>query len=124
MGIGMAEKSIVIGGRLRIPADVFELDAFRRWSNSARFPKRGRISFLNGRIEVDMNAEHIAEYWLMDCRGEQIHFELLTRGDGAFVENPPNTDGFRRSPVLARSFRLSRERSQIGHWRYKLEHVE
>jgi Uma2 family endonuclease len=226
----MTRKSIVFGGRLRIPADVFELDAFRRWSNSTCFPKRGRISYLNGRIEVDMNAEHISchvspktcltislgllvekrnfgevfsdgarlvnvvaglsvepdliicswdslqsgrvqlaeldeggggdvdmigspdlvveivskssvrkdtrelrslyyaagisEYWLIDCRGEQIQFQLLTRGDAAFVEAPPDSDGFHRSPVLALAFRFVRQRSPIGHWRYRLEQSE
>jgi len=43
-----------------IPAWVRSLDGFRRWANSDDFPERGRISYLAGEIEVDMNAENIS----------------------------------------------------------------
>ncbi len=42
---------------IEIPFSVGSLNEFRRWSTSPEFPQRGRIDFLNGRIEVDMSPE-------------------------------------------------------------------
>jgi len=48
-----------VEGGLRIPAGVQELEAFRRWSHSHRFPRRGRIDYLQGDIEIDMSPEDL-----------------------------------------------------------------
>lgn len=68
-------------------------------------------------------AAGIDEYWLIDCRGEAIQFELLVRGETDYVAAPADANGFQRSGVLAGSFQLARERNRVGHWRYKLEHA-
>ncbi len=44
---------------LRIPAEAHCLEGFRRWAQTREFPKRGRIDFLNGNIEVDMSPEDL-----------------------------------------------------------------
>jgi Uma2 family endonuclease len=44
---------------LRIPADAYTLNGFRRWMLSPGFPRRGKVSFVAGEIEVDMNAEDV-----------------------------------------------------------------
>lgn len=43
---------VVIGGELEIPP-IRNLDEFRKWARSPEFPERGRIDYINGRIEVD-----------------------------------------------------------------------
>ena len=43
----------------RIPADVRDFASFRRWSQSAKFPERGRIDWLAGHVEVDMSPEEL-----------------------------------------------------------------
>jgi Uma2 family endonuclease len=42
-----------------IPADARTLEGFRRWARSDEFPERGRISYLDGEIEIDMSPEEI-----------------------------------------------------------------
>jgi Uma2 family endonuclease len=42
-----------------IPSGVDTLNGFRRWAYSRRFPQRGRISFLDGELEIDMSPEEI-----------------------------------------------------------------
>lgn len=44
---------------VRIPADVVDLQSFRRWAHSDEFPQRGKVSWLGGAIEVDMSPEEI-----------------------------------------------------------------
>src|SRR5437764_4915079 len=47
----MAE--ILIGGGIRVPSWVQDLDSFRRWTLSEEFPEEGEIAFLNDTIWVD-----------------------------------------------------------------------
>jgi Uma2 family endonuclease len=61
----MATGAIIFEDRLRIPADVFELNKFRNWAHSDDFPERGRISFIAGQIEVDMSPEEIHTHNLL-----------------------------------------------------------
>lgn len=44
---------------LRIPPGVHDLERFRRWARSDRFPERGRIDYIGGRLEVDMSPEDL-----------------------------------------------------------------
>jgi Uma2 family endonuclease len=54
----MAGK-VFIEERVKIPLDLQDLDAFRRWALSGEFPEEGRIDFLEGQIEVDMSPEDL-----------------------------------------------------------------
>jgi len=47
------EKTVVI------PAGIDSLNAFRHWVFSGGFPERGRISYLDGVMEIDMSPEEI-----------------------------------------------------------------
>ena len=58
----MAGKSNLFDAPVRVPAGALELAGFRRWTNSASFPERGRISFLDGEMEIDMNAEDFSAH--------------------------------------------------------------
>lgn len=62
----------------------------------------------------------VDEYWLIDARRE-VDFRILVRGDTAFEEVPPDDDGFVRSTVFGRRFRIVRETNPVGMARYRLE---
>ena len=51
--------AVIVEDDLRIPSDAFTFAGFRRWVHSDAFPESGRIDFLAGVVEVDMNAENL-----------------------------------------------------------------
>lgn len=62
----------------------------------------------------------IPEYWLIDARGEEILFQILLWRKNGYVAAPIR-DGWQKSKVFGRSFRLTRQRNRRGAWRYTLE---
>lgn len=66
----------------------------------------------------------IREYWLIDARGDEIVFRLLTRGETSWTEVDTDREGFRTSLVLGRRYRLDRSANQRGEWRYDLQESE
>src|SRR5947209_4729436 len=46
-------------GRFSVPTRAFTLKGFLAWNESRRFPERGRITFINGEILIDMSGEAI-----------------------------------------------------------------
>lgn len=67
-------------------------------------------------------AAGIAEYWLIDARRAAIDFQLLTRGKTKFAAARPDVQGFRRSGVFGRRFKLTRETNPVGGYSYVLLH--
>lgn len=62
----------------------------------------------------------VPEYWLVDARKEEIDFRIWVwkpRGYQAVKVQ----EGWLRSAVFGRSFRLQRTRDRRGAWRYRLE---
>lgn len=57
--------AVIVEDDLRIPADAFTFSGFRRWVSSDAFPESGRIDFLAGAIEVDMNAENLLTHGIV-----------------------------------------------------------
>jgi Uma2 family endonuclease len=55
-----------------VPASALTLAGFRRWANSPAYPERGRISYIRGNIEVDMNADELRDH-------NPLKVELVTR---------------------------------------------
>jgi hypothetical protein len=51
--------TLIFNDQLEIPLDLATLQQFRAWAVSPAFPQRGRIDYLNGRIEVDMSPEDL-----------------------------------------------------------------
>ena len=51
-------SSVIIDERVEIPS-CNSLAEFRAWALSDNFPERGRIDYVNGRIEVDMSPENL-----------------------------------------------------------------
>lgn len=56
----------------------------------------------------------VAEYWLVDARSEPAQFDILRHSADGYVATPA-TDGWLRSEVLAREFRLVRQTDPLGH---------
>ncbi len=65
-------------------------------------------------------AAGIAEYWLIDARGDEVDFQILTRSKRGYVAVPADRDGYRRSPLFRHSFFLSREIEEADEESYRL----
>jgi Uma2 family endonuclease len=61
----------------------------------------------------------IPEYWLVDARAEDLVFRILLRRKNGYVA-APGKDGWQRSKVFQRSFRLTRKLNDFGLWHYTL----
>jgi Uma2 family endonuclease len=63
----------------------------------------------------------VSELWLVDARGPEITFQIGCLEEGSYTRAPADSQGWACSRVLAARFRLTRHRTQIGTWRYRLE---
>ncbi len=67
----------------RIPAAARDLEGFRRWARSDRFPERGRIDFINGDLEVDMSPEELYTHGAAKTEiGAELHLQFGRTGRG------------------------------------------
>lgn len=55
----MTSGSITFEDAISVPADVLEFESFRAWAHSDQFPQHGKISFIDGDIEIDMSPEEL-----------------------------------------------------------------
>ena len=62
----------------------------------------------------------VKEYWLIDARGEELSFQILHWRKTVYAAAPSH-EGWQRSRVFGRSFRLERTRDKRGLWRYRLQ---
>jgi hypothetical protein len=62
----------------------------------------------------------IKEYWLADVRGERLRFDIFRHTPKGYVATRKK-DGWLRSLVFGKSFRLARREDRFGNPRYKLE---
>jgi Uma2 family endonuclease len=63
----------------------------------------------------------IPEYWLVDARGEELKFDIFRHSSSAYVPTPTDADGFLRSAVFNRSFKLIRGVNRAGEPKFTLE---
>ena len=56
---------------------------------------------------------------MIDARGPEVLFPILLWRKAGYVPAPVR-DGWQRSRVFGRSFRLTRKRDRRGAWRYRL----
>jgi Uma2 family endonuclease len=61
----------------------------------------------------------IREYWIVDARGAEIEFRILYWRKAGYVAAQAS-DGWLRSRVFGKQFRLTRKRARRGGWRYQL----
>jgi Uma2 family endonuclease len=62
----------------------------------------------------------VAEYWLVDARGQSLRFELLRRGKKGYVASRAGAKGL-RSKVFGRFFRLTRTTDPLGKPHFALD---
>ena len=62
----------------------------------------------------------IEEYWLIDARSEKLSFEILKRGAKGFMATRKQ-DGWLKSLVFGKSFRLTVTQNRLGDPQYRLE---
>jgi len=53
------ESALILDFDLRLPAEIYTLESFRRWALSDAFPESGRIDYLDGEVEIDMSPEDL-----------------------------------------------------------------
>ncbi len=63
----------------------------------------------------------IAEYWLVDVRGERLFFRVHARGAEGYEPVQEDAEGFQLSTVFGRRFRLERRRHARGRWVFELQ---
>jgi Uma2 family endonuclease len=72
------------------------------------------------RLRKQYHKAGIAEYWLIDARGEQIQFQVLLRGAEDYHAEPGRS-GWQTSPLFGRRFRLVRHKGELNLWQYTLQ---
>ncbi|HEX5714938.1 MAG TPA: Uma2 family endonuclease [Thermoanaerobaculia bacterium] len=65
-----------MGHLFRIPATARDLEGFRRWARSPRFPDRGRIDYVGGDLEVDMGPEDLQHGVVKLGIGARLHLRI------------------------------------------------
>ena len=63
----------------------------------------------------------VAEYWLVDARGSELKFSLLKRNGKGYAETRRQADGWLKSAVFGKSFRLVQGKDRLGNQRFTLE---
>jgi Uma2 family endonuclease len=62
----------------------------------------------------------IAEYWLVDARGDELEFQIYKRGPNRYAANRKQ-NGWLKSAVFGKSFRLLRDVDEAGNPEFTLE---
>jgi len=81
--------AVILDDQVRIPAEAFRFEFFRRWSRSDDFPDRGRIDYLEGEVEVDMSPEDLYTHGVVKTTlAAELHALVAVPGHGAvFVDS-------------------------------------
>jgi Uma2 family endonuclease len=72
------------------------------------------------RLREAYHRSGIPEYWLVDARGEELVFQILVRRKNGYFA-APSQDGWQRSRVFSRWFRLERSVDRGGMLEYTLD---
>jgi Uma2 family endonuclease len=79
-----------------IPAEARDLEGFRTWARSPRFPRRGRLDYLGGDIEVDMSPEDLYTHGTLKMEVATLLYTLVVKSetgmvfsDRARISSPP-----------------------------------
>lgn len=72
-------------------------------------------------------AAGVREYWLVDARGKELSFQILSRGEAGvgqstrgFAPVTADAEGWRFSAVLGAAYQLERTAGPGGFWEYEL----
>ena len=66
----------------------------------------------------------VCEFWLADARSEQLVFLIHQCGEAGYRAVEPDSEGFQRSSVLDRRFRLDGSRDAGGNWTFDFRQAE
>lgn len=87
-------STIILQETMRIPDSVVDLDSFREWAKSDEFPERGRYSYLNGELWVDLMPEQLYTHNRVKVEFAYVIHGILKAdprgsffGDGTLVTN-------------------------------------
>lgn len=117
---------IVIEDRIRIPANVNTLEAYRAWAHSDEFPDRGHFFFIDDELWIDMSPEQLFTHNQVKGEFERVlrHWARQTGlgryfGDGALTTNEAanlstEPDGVYISRESVRSGRIEIVNNQDG----------
>ncbi len=74
---------------IEIPPGIVSLERFRAWTKSDAFPERGRIDWLQGRLEVDTAAEDLSTHGTPKSAiaGELIQLLQVTQKGFVFIDS-------------------------------------
>jgi Uma2 family endonuclease len=61
----------------------------------------------------------VPEYWLVDARGGRLLFDILRRGRSGYLRTP-RPSGWVASRVFGKSFKLTRQKDELGNPEYTL----
>lgn len=74
---------------------------------------------------VDLRALYwkagVSEYWLVDARGSELKFWLLKRNGKGYAETRRQAEGWVKSAVFGKAFRLVQGKDRLGNPRFTLE---
>jgi Uma2 family endonuclease len=71
-------------------------------------------------LRTAYHAAGIREYWIVDARGAELEFSILTSTDAGYVA-AANVDGWQTSPVFGRAFKFTRTIDPRGYFEYSLQ---
>jgi len=71
------------------------------------------------RLKAAYESARIPEYWMVDARGDEISFEILTLDGDTYRPSGPR-DRAQTSGVLGARFQLRRARNRVGRFSYTL----
>jgi Uma2 family endonuclease len=78
------DRDLHVEQPFRIPTTVRDLESFRRWARSDRFPERGRIDYIGGDLEVDMSPEELYTHGTVKSEiGAELHQRIARTELGA-----------------------------------------
>jgi Uma2 family endonuclease len=63
----------------------------------------------------------IPELWIADTRDEAVRFEIRVLEESGYALVEPDAEGWVRSQRLGELFRLTRRKTRMDTWRYRLE---
>ena len=73
--------SIIFQEQLEVPGDIGSLADFRRWAASDSFPDQGRIDYVSGCIEVDMQPMPLYSHGGVRVEVASVLAQLVKQGD-------------------------------------------
>src|ERR1700694_5160737 len=71
----------LVDGAVRLPTTVCTFDGFRAWAMSEQFPERGRFSFMNREVFIDMTPEDLETHNPVKTEVTRVVSNLVVEDD-------------------------------------------